>query len=81
MNVSVEGSDEEIAEAGIRAMEHFYHQIGMPINMTELGIEPTDEQIREMGKRCKVACGEHTGSAKSLTVDDMVMIYTNARCV
>lgn len=79
MNISMEGTDEEIAETGIRAMEDFYHQIGMPVNMVELGIEPTDEQIEEMAERCLAACGEHTGSAKALTKDDMVLIYKGAR--
>ncbi len=79
MGVSLRGTDEEIAEAGIRAMEDFYHQIGMPVNLTELGIAPSDEQIREMAGRCMAACGGHTGSAKVLTEEDMVRIYTNAR--
>lgn len=79
MGVSIKGTDEEIAEAGIRAMEDFYHRIGMPINMKELGIEPTDEQIRKMAQRCMAACGSRTGSAKALTEEDMVLIYTRAR--
>lgn len=79
MDISVTGTDEEIAEAGIRAMEKFYHRIGMPANMSELGINPSDEQIREMAGRCMTACGGHTGSAKKLTEDDMIRIYTNAK--
>lgn len=51
------GTDEEIAEAGIRAMEDFYHEIGMPVNMRELGIAPTDGQIEEMAERCMAASG------------------------
>lgn len=74
MGVSLTGTDEEIAEAGIRAMEDFYHQIGMPVNMTELGVQPSDAQIREMAGRCMAACGGHTGSAKILTEDDMIAI-------
>ncbi len=79
MQVSAAGSDEEIAVAGIRAMEDFYHSIGMPVNMHELGIDPTDEQIREMAQRCRIACGEGLGSAKRLTEEDMIQIYRNAR--
>lgn len=79
MGVKLSGTDEEIAEAGISAMENFYHQIGMPVNMKELGINPTDEQIKEMAERCIKASGEYTGSAKKLTEDDMIRIYTNAR--
>lgn len=79
MGVSIKGTDEEIAEAGIRAMEDFYHRIGMPTNMKELGIEPTDEQIRKMAQRCVAACGGRTGSAKALAEEDMVLIYKGAR--
>lgn len=79
MGIAAEGSDEEIAEAGIRAMEEFYHSIGMPVNLEELGIHPTDRQIEEMAERCMAACGSQTGSAKKLAKDDMIRIYTNAR--
>ncbi len=79
MNVTISGTDEEIAEAGIKAMEDFYHSIGMPINMCELGITPTDEQIVEMANRCMIASGDSLGSAKKLTIDDMIQIYKNAR--
>lgn len=79
MGVSAAGTDEEIAEAGIKAMEDFYHQIGMPANLAELGLAPSDEQIREIAGRCMAACGGHTGSAKVLTEEDLVHIYTNAK--
>lgn len=79
MGVTKEGTDEEIALAGIRAMERFYHSIGMPVNLEELGIRPTDEQIEEMAKRCVDASGAHTGSAKKLSEEDMIRIYMDAR--
>lgn len=79
IGVTADGTEEEIAEAGIRAMEDFYHQIGMPANMGELGIEPSDDQIKEMAKRCIAACGTHTGSAKKLAEEDIICIYKNAR--
>ncbi|MDD7220667.1 MAG: iron-containing alcohol dehydrogenase [Blautia sp.] len=79
MGVTINGTDQEVAEAGIQAMENFYHQIGMPVNLKELGIAPSDEQIEEMASRCLAACGGHTGSAKRLTKEDMIQIYKNAR--
>ncbi len=78
MGIAIAGTDEEIAEAGIRAMEDFYHSIGMPVNLDELGVHPTGRQIEEMAERCMAACGNHTGSAKKLTLEDMIHIYTNA---
>lgn len=78
MGIAAGGTDVEIAEAGIRAMEEFYRSIGMPVNLEELGIHPTDGQIEEMAERCLAACGSNTGSAKKLTREDMIRIYTNA---
>lgn len=79
MEVENKGSDEEIALAGIEAMESFYRSIGMPTNMKELGIEPTEEQILEMAHRCALAAGGQKGSAKVLREDDMAQIYRMAR--
>lgn len=78
MGVTGDGSEEEIAVKGIEAMEKFYHSIGMPINLQELGIHPDKQQIREMAERCNIASGGHTGSAKKLTVEDMAAIYLMA---
>lgn len=79
MQVKPEGSDEEIAQKGIRAMEEFYHAIGMPVNLRELGITPTEEQIHEMAVRCAKACGGSKVSAKLLHQKDMEEIYHMAR--
>lgn len=79
MVITTSGTDAEIAEAGIAAMEQFFHHIGMPTNMRELGITPSDQQILEMADRCMAACGNRTGSAKKLTAKDAVIIYQNAR--
>lgn len=79
MGVEPGKDDYETAEKGIVAMEDFYHSIGMPINMKELGIEPTDAQIREMAVSCADACGGSKGSAMLLKVDDMEAIYQMAK--
>ena len=68
-------TDEEIALKGIDAMVDFYHSIGMPASFHELGIDPTDAQIDEMARRCLEACGSALGSAKKLSLDDMIAIY------
>lgn len=79
MGVENKGSDEQIALAGIEAMESFYHSIGMPVNMKELGLDPTEEQILEMARRCALATGGQKGSAKVLKEADMAQIYRMAR--
>ena len=78
MGVADAATDEETALRGIAAMEDFYHEIGMPTNLRELGVHPTEAQMREMAQRCVAACGARTGSAKHLTEDDMVKIYEMA---
>lgn len=75
MGVTTDGTDEEIALKGIDAMVDFYHSIGMPASFHELGSDPTDAQIDEMARRCLEACGSALGSAKKLSLDDMIAIY------
>lgn len=79
MGVEQSGSDHEIAEEGVRRMEAFYHRIGMPVNMTELGIAPTDEQISEMAQETIKAAGGSQGSARVLSAEDIVKIYHMAK--
>ena len=75
MGVTADGTDEEVALLGIDAMVDFYHSIGMPASFHELGIAPTDAQINEMARRCLEASGTALGSAKKLSLDDIIAIY------
>ena len=79
MGVEKADSDAETALLGIAAMEDFYREIGMPTNMRELGIEPTDEEIETMAESCMRVCKKPSGSAKKLDKDDMIAIYKAAR--
>ena len=79
MGVTHSGSDEETALKGIETMEKFYHRIGMPVNMRELGIAPTDGQITAMAESCSRAAGGKKGSAKVLYQKDFEEIYRMAR--
>ncbi len=79
MGVTPAANDEETALKGIEEMEKFYHRIGMPINMKELGISPTEEQILEMAESCSNAVGGRKGSSKVLFQKDFVEIYRIAR--
>ncbi len=75
MEVDDYGSDEEIALSGIEAMEDFYRSINMPTNLRELGIDPTDEDLKLMAHKCAVGVGGEMGSAKVLNEDDMLAIF------
>ena len=79
MGVKPLENDEETALAGIKAMEDFYKEIGMPINLRELGVEPSDEEIEKMAEGCMKACGKPSGSAKILDKPDIIEIYKMAR--
>ncbi|MBQ4252835.1 MAG: iron-containing alcohol dehydrogenase [Erysipelotrichaceae bacterium] len=79
MGVEESGDKQQVALEGIHKMEEFYHRIAMPINMRELGIEPTDRQIEEMADSCLRATGGGCGSARKLNRDDMIAIYRKAR--
>ena len=75
MDVEERGGDEEIALCGIEAMEEFYRSIHMPTNLRELGVNPTEEELALMAKKCAVGVGGAMGSAKVLNEQDMLNIY------
>lgn len=78
MGVRDEGSKEEIALKGIEATEDFFRKIHMPTTMTELGIQPTEEEMELMAHKCSIASGGKKGSAKVLVEEDMLAIYKMA---
>ena len=75
MEVADEGTDEEIALRGIEAMEDFYRSIKMPTNLRELGVNPTEEELKDMAHKCAVGVGGEMGSAKVLDEQAMYDIY------
>ena len=81
MDVPNDFTDPEgTALKGIEAMERFYHAIGMPINIHELiGKEITDEEIREMVRKCSRNGTRTQGSFKVLHPEDMEKIYKMAK--
>lgn len=78
MGVTAADSDEETALAGITATEDFFRSIGMPVTLSELGISPTDEQIKMMAESITDAYGD-IGSAKKLSTKDFIAIYQSAK--
>ena len=71
-------TDEETALKGIEAMEDFFRSIGMPTNLQELGVSPSEEDIKLLAKKCAVAVGGRIGSAMPLCESDMEAIYKMA---
>lgn len=71
---------EGTAQKGIEAMERFYHAIGMPINIHELiGRDITDEEIKEMARKCSRNYKSTQGRFKVLNAEDMENIYQMAK--
>lgn len=78
LGVTPAATDEETALKGIAAMEDFYREIKMPVSIRELGIEPTDEQIKEMAKKCESKFENGVGTMKPLFAGDMEKIFKAA---
>ena len=81
MDVPNDFTDSEgTALKGIEAMERFYHAIGMPINIKELiGRDITDDEIKEMTRKCSRDYQRTCGCLKVLKAEDMEAIYQMAR--
>ena len=79
MGVEAGADDDETINRGIAAMEDFFRSVGMPTNLKELGVEPTEEQVLELARGCMKASGGPLGSIKPLVTEDMAAIYRLAR--
>ena len=78
MGVEAGLSDDETALRGIENMEDFFRSIHMPTSLSELGVHPTEAQLCELARKCKIAVGGLLGSAKHLDESDMLAIYKMA---
>ncbi len=74
-----DGNVEALALAGIEKMEDFYRSVGMPTNLKELGLDPTEAQIQEMAEKCSFFGRRTVGVMKKLTAADVEEIYRMAR--
>ncbi len=73
------GSLEDVALAGIEAMEDFYREIEMPTNLHELGLDLTDDDLARLAHRCiEIRGGNTVGVAKALDENDALSIYRMA---
>ena len=67
------------AMAGVRNLENFFHEIGMPTNIPELiGREATEEEIRTLVDKCSHGGTITIGAMEVLKADDMTAIYQMA---
>lgn len=78
LGVGPQEDDTATALKGIEAMEDFYRAIRMPTSLRELGVEPTEEQILELARKCRAATPNGCGAVKKLSEEDMAEIYRKA---
>lgn len=78
MGVRPSGDKEELALRGIEETEEFFRSIGMPATLGELGVSPSEEELRLMAKQAAAAGGGCKGSAKVLYEEDHYKIYKAA---
>ena len=81
MDVPNDFTDPEgTALKGIEAMERFYCRIGMPINIKGLiGREVTDQEIKEMTRKCSRDYTTAQGAFQTLEASDIEAIYRMAK--
>ena len=70
---------ETTALKGIAAWEDWCRKIGMPTNLRELGVVPTNAQVEEMAEKCVATGGGHVGFFQTLYKEDVVKIFEMAR--
>lgn len=75
MELPAEGSDEELALAGIEEMEGFFWAIEMPTSIPEAGITATEADLEAMAKGCSRGGKRKVGGMMRLGQEDMLAIY------
>ena len=78
MDVTPTGDAMADAEAAVKAFEALMHRIGMPTNLRELGVEPTEAQIDELAYKCTFERRRTIGLVKKLGEEEIKAIYRMA---
>ena len=70
---------ERTALDGIAAMEDFFRSIDMPTAIKDMGIDLTEEQIKELAYKCSFMGKRTIGAFKKLDIPDIEEIYRMAK--
>ncbi len=70
---------ERTALEGIEAMENFFRSIHMPVSISELGVEVSEEQIGELAYKCTFMDTRTIGGIRELNREDIAEIYRMAK--
>lgn len=78
-NVQCE-DEKEAAEEGIRRTVEYFKEIGLPVNLREIGISDiTDEEIMELALDATMGGTVKLAKIKSLDLNDVFQIFKNAK--
>jgi alcohol dehydrogenase YqhD (iron-dependent ADH family) len=72
-------SEEDTARLAIDNMEVFFKSIDMPTSIHELGVDITDEQVKELAFKCSFFGERKLGSFYPLDVSDLEAVYRGAK--
>lgn len=78
LGVEAGANDVETANRGIDAMEDFFHSIGMPTRISEMGITPSDEDLHELAYKCTFMDTRTIGQFVVLDKEAIYEIYKKA---
>lgn len=79
MGVQPEADDIETANRGIDAMEAFFQSIGMPVRINQMGIELTEEDMRELAYKCSFMDTRKIGRFVPLDKEAIYKVYQKAK--
>ncbi len=72
-------STEELALCGIRKLEDYFKSIGMPVRLSDLELDITDEQIEEMAEKCTFFGKRELKDYKPLGKGEIIEIFNLMR--
>lgn len=70
----------EAADEGIKLTVEYFREIGMPVNLKEIGVkEITDEELMELASDATMGGKVKLAKIKALDINDVYQIFRNAR--
>lgn len=79
LEISSEGKSQmEVALQGIEKTEEYFHNLGMPVSLTELGIHPSDEDIHALSMDATMGDSIKLSRLKPLSATQVYEIYKMA---
>ena len=79
LGVEYKQSRKATAQAGIDKMNQFYKKVGMPTNLRELGVNPSEKDIEELSIKATNFGKRLVGNKIGLDKDDLIKIFTMAK--